>query len=88
MQLADQIQMISMPMLWFALLKVWIRAWTQDAAVGAAAVVGRVVQGRYQGARKNGEGVYCFTNQDVYEGEFKDDRMAGCGVYTFYPEGR
>jgi len=27
-------------------------------------------------------------NQDVYEGDFKEDRMAGAGVYSFSPEGR
>lgn len=46
------------------------------------------LQGRYQGLRKNGEGMYCFGNGDVYEGEFRDDRMAGSGVYLFAPEGR
>lgn len=45
-------------------------------------------QGKYNGGRKNGEGCYCFTNNDVYEGEFRDDRMAGVGVYSFSPEGR
>jgi hypothetical protein len=45
-------------------------------------------QGKYSGGRKNGEGCYCFTNADVYEGEFRDDRMAGVGVYSFNPEGR
>lgn len=39
-------------------------------------------------SRKNGEGSYFFINADVYEGEFKDDRMAGNGVYSFSPEGR
>jgi hypothetical protein len=47
-----------------------------------------VLQGRYQGLRKNGEGNYCFVNNDVYEGEFREDRMAGAGVYSFAPEGR
>ena len=46
------------------------------------------LQGRYQGLRKTGEGNYCFVNGDVYEGEFREDRMAGCGVYSFAPEGR
>jgi hypothetical protein len=46
------------------------------------------LQGRYQGSRKNGEGSYFFINADVYEGQFKDDRMAGSGVYSFSPEGR
>jgi hypothetical protein len=45
-------------------------------------------QGKYSCGRKNGEGCYCFTNADVYEGEFRDDRMAGAGVYSFHPEGR
>lgn len=35
------------------------------------------------GNKKNGEGVYHFINADVYEGEFRDDRMDGHGVYTF-----
>jgi hypothetical protein len=47
-----------------------------------------LLQGRYQGLRKNGEGSYCFVNGDVFEGEFRDDRMAGTGVYSFSPEGR
>jgi hypothetical protein len=47
-----------------------------------------ILQGKYSGSRKNGNGVYSFINLDVYEGEFKEDRMAGAGVYTFYPEGR
>lgn len=38
--------------------------------------------------KKNGEGVYAFINADVYEGEFRDDRMDGYGVYTFSHEGR
>lgn len=46
------------------------------------------LQGKYLGNRKNGDGMYCFVNGDVYEGEFRDDRMAGVGVYTFSPEGR
>lgn len=40
-------------------------------------------QGRYVGSRKEGDGVYHFVNGDVYEGEFRDDRMDGYGVYTF-----
>ena len=43
----------------------------------------RRVQGRYVGGKKNGEGVYEFINHDTYEGEFRDDRMDGYGVYTF-----
>ncbi len=45
-------------------------------------------QGRYVNNKKNGEGVYAFINADVYEGEFRDDRMDGYGVYTFSHEGR
>ncbi len=40
-------------------------------------------QGRRVGSRKEGDGVYLFRNGDVYEGEFKHDRMDGHGVYTF-----
>lgn len=40
-------------------------------------------QGRYVGSRKEGDGCYHFVNGDVYEGEFRDDRMDGAGVYTF-----
>ena len=49
---------------------------------------GDIYKGRYQGGKKNGEGVYQFVNGDVYEGEFLADRMAGNGVYTFANEGR
>ncbi len=35
------------------------------------------------GGKKHGEGVYGFVNADVFEGEFRDDRMDGAGVYTF-----
>ena len=44
-------------------------------------------QGKYQHGRKNGHGVYHFTNGDVYLGEFSNDRMEGAGVYAFGPEG-
>ncbi len=44
-------------------------------------------QGKYQHGRKNGCGVYHFTNGDVYQGQFANDRMEGTGVYAFGPEG-
>jgi hypothetical protein len=45
------------------------------------------LQGKYQHGRKNGCGVYQFTNGDVYQGQFANDRMEGRGVYAFGPEG-
>ncbi len=45
-------------------------------------------QGRYRSGKKDGDGVYNFLNQDVYEGQFASDRMDGHGVYAFSHEGR
>ena len=46
------------------------------------------MQGHYHSNKKNGDGIYHFLNQDVFEGEFTADRMDGYGVYTFSNEGR
>lgn len=45
---------------------------------------GDVYKGQYQANKKNGEGVYCFINADVYEGEFREDRMGkGWAMYVY-----
>jgi hypothetical protein len=35
-----------------------------------------------EGDCKNGKGKFIFVNKAIYEGEFKDSKMTGKGVYT------
>ena len=36
---------------------------------------------------KNGKGIYSFINGEKYEGQFKDDKFEGKGIYYYLYEG-
>ena len=45
------------------------------------------MSGIYPFRKKNGKGIFKYSNGNVYEGEFKDDIFHGYGTYT-YSDGR
>lgn len=45
---------------------------------------GGTYSGDFVGGRRQGHGVMTFNNHDMYDGEWKDDKMEGIGKYRFH----